>query len=134
MAITVPAEGQIVSATTFGKPVADEVNRLTTLTTPPAWIPVTTFQNGWSNFDAVQVAAYRKIGDLVYLRGVIKGGTVPNVAFTLPAGYRPTQTCGFAVNANEVAGVINVRTSGTVDMQTGNPAYFWLTGIIFATS
>jgi hypothetical protein len=32
---------------------------------------------------------YRKVGDMVELRGVIRGGTAGTVAFTLPAGFRP---------------------------------------------
>lgn len=59
--------------------------------TPPAWTPITTFQNGWANLVAAseQSAQYRKIGDIVSLRGVISGGTMQVVAFILPVGFRP---------------------------------------------
>jgi len=57
--------------------------------TPPAWTPVT-FANGWTNFPgSEQPAQYRKIGDVVYLRGVITGGTMQQSAFILPVGFRP---------------------------------------------
>lgn len=55
----------------------------------PPWIPVT-YQNGWHlvNYSL----AYRKIGDIVYLRGDMGGGTNPGTVFTLPVGYRPPAT------------------------------------------
>jgi hypothetical protein len=54
------------------------------------WTSVTGFSNGWINYGSVfQTAQYRKIGDVVTLRGLIKSGTVGSSAFTLPAGYRP---------------------------------------------
>lgn len=55
---------------------------------PTAWTGVT-FENGWSNYAPVQACQYRKINDIVYLRGSMQGGTIGSVAFTLPAGFRP---------------------------------------------
>ena len=56
--------------------------------TPPAWTPCS-LTNGWKNNAAEQAAQYRKIGDVVTLRGPIDGGSLQGVAFTLPAGFRP---------------------------------------------
>jgi hypothetical protein len=59
------------------------------------WIPVTGFQNGWANYGgAFQPAQYRKIGDMVHLRGLIRNetgvnGPIPPAAFYLPPGFRP---------------------------------------------
>ena len=53
------------------------------------WTGVT-FQNGWANYGSgYQTCQYRKIGDVVQLRGVATNATGNTVAFTLPAGYRP---------------------------------------------
>jgi hypothetical protein len=44
--------------------------------------------NGW-NSTGLPTLQYRKLGDIVYLRGGIKGGTNGTVVFNLPVGYRP---------------------------------------------
>jgi len=46
MAITVPAPGQMIDATTFGKPVADELNRLTSV--GPGQYPKFGFEFTWT--------------------------------------------------------------------------------------
>lgn len=65
-------------------------------TAPPGWSsgdPVTvSFQNSWANVVGQQPASFRiHPATRVQMRGVISGGAVPSVVFTLPAGYRPTQ-------------------------------------------
>lgn len=50
------------------------------------WINVT-FQNGWTN--GASPVSYRKIGDIVFLRGQPTKGTLDGtVIATLPVGYR----------------------------------------------
>jgi len=59
-----------------------------------AWTPVT-FNNGWANKGGTdQTCQYRKIGDIVYLRGTMTktGITYGASAFQLPVGYRPPAT------------------------------------------
>jgi len=54
------------------------------------------FQSGWSNVSSQgHPLAFRKdpFGK-VMLRGVVSGGAVDSVIFTLPAGYRPASTAG----------------------------------------
>jgi hypothetical protein len=56
------------------------------------------FQNSWTDYDTTgswHPAAYRKVGDRGEVRGLIKNGAANSVAFTLPVGYRPTQTLIF---------------------------------------
>ena len=58
---------------------------------PTAWTAVT-FENGWVNEGGPsQVVQYRKVADIVYLRGTMKrtGVTYGQTAFTLPVGFRP---------------------------------------------
>lgn len=85
----------------------------------PGWTAVSTFANGWSHYGGGwRSARYRKIGDEVYVEGMIYGGTVgPAVtALTLPAGYRPAAsqqpmfvtTAEFHIDSN---GVLSVRTT-----------------------
>ena len=55
------------------------------------WIAVS-FENSWANAGGSdQVCQYRKIGDIVHLRGVMRRNPVTfgQTAFTLPVGYRP---------------------------------------------
>lgn len=48
------------------------------------------FENSWANFGGGYGGArFRKVGDRVYLDGMIAGGSVGTV-FTLPVGYRPS--------------------------------------------
>lgn len=89
MAITVPKDGDIISAGTFGIPVANEVNRMTPIATVTPWADLA-LQNGYANEAGFQKAQYRKIGDVVYLRGSITVATTNTAyVFTLPAGFRP---------------------------------------------
>lgn len=55
------------------------------------WTSITP-ASGWSNYgNSYTNLAYRKIGNVVHLRGVLSGGgTVDAALFTLPAGARPS--------------------------------------------
>ena len=97
-----------------------------------AWI-APTFLNAWVNFGGVTLAAgYRKIADVVYLRGTIKSGTIAAAAFTLPAGYRPHIQQIFISDSNNLIGRVTVGTSGNVIPQIGSNAYYTLDGICFS--
>lgn len=118
--------------------VAASISLLRAAAVPGAWTAVLGgigFTNGWVNFDAGHPAQYRKIGDEVELRGLIKTGTVGTGAFTLPAGFRPFQTDDtFPVASNGAYGQVTVFATGVV--QIGNPAsnvYAYLSGIRFST-
>lgn len=74
------------------------------------------FTNAWVNFGAPYFnASYWKdpLG-FIHLRGRIKTGTVGNAAFTLPPGYRPAATVGFAVLSNSTIGGLHVEADGEV--------------------
>ena len=57
-----------------------------------------TLLNGWVNYDtnAYQAARYRKIGDEVYITGLVRSGTLGTAVFNLPVGYRPLRNLHFA--------------------------------------
>jgi hypothetical protein len=56
----------------------------------PAWLPMTLI-NGWTNIGAPswQTAGYRKVGDIVSLRGLITNSTTGGTFWNVPAGYGP---------------------------------------------
>lgn len=60
---------------------------------PTAWTAVSGgvgFQNSWVDFGgAFPTAQYRKVGDVVSIRGLVKSGASNTTIFTLPVGFRP---------------------------------------------
>lgn len=86
---------------------------------------------GWQRVE------YRKIGDIVYLRGLlhkIDHAAIPSntVVAILPAGFRPPEIVGFSMASNWR---VDVRTSGDIfpSVATGSELVF-LDGITFSTS
>lgn len=71
----------------------------------PPWFNATLL-NGWNNLGAPwAITQYRRVGDIVYIRGHVNNATAPpataaQAIFTLPPGYRPAayeifgQNCG----------------------------------------
>lgn len=49
------------------------------------------FMNGWHSLDTGRTTRYMKVGDVVYMQGVVTGGGKGSAAFTLPEGYRPSR-------------------------------------------
>lgn len=138
MPITRPTTKTIISTTGWGIPITDELNRLTPLVdgrTPTAWVTVAAFTGGWVSFDATRPPQYRKIGDVVFLRGVVKNGAINSSAFTLPAGYRyPVGDMSFIVDSNAAVGSVNVGSNGNVvPGPLGSNAYFRLDTIFYST-
>ncbi len=82
-------------------------------------------------------AQYRKIGDVVYLRGIIHKadhGAIPGDSLlgTLPPGFRPPATMFFYV---DLWGTIKVMSSGDVVSPSGDPNdNMWVNIINFSTS
>ena len=76
------------------------------------------FTNSWV-VSGVYTVSYRLIGQTVFLKGRISGGTA-NVAFTLPAGYRPAQTSYFCIwdNTASAGKRLIIDTAGAVTPQT----------------
>lgn len=96
------------------------------------------FSNSWANLGSgYQTAGYRKVGGVVYLRGVIASGTTTDgtAVFSLPVGFRPTATESFPTSNSASPSVdtrVEINTSGAV-MVYGpvNNAYVTLSGISF---
>lgn len=97
------------------------------------WTDVASFTNSWVNYDVALYtrASYRKVNDLVYVRGLIRSGTVGQSAFTLPAGYRPQRSHHFACVSNNILGTARIQADGLVVLTVGDATWFSLDGIVF---
>lgn len=97
--------------------ILDEIDTLQALTTPTAWTNVTfsgTWVNSGSGWQDVQ---YRKLGDMVQLRGsctlgaAVSGTTI----FTLPVGFRPPARLSFATEGSANFRWFLIESTGTVN-------------------
>jgi len=80
------------------------------------WIGVS-YSNGWADTASYQGVEYRRVGDVVQVRGRMGTGDSTDIAFTLPTGYRPPASFSVqSVNSNSTPGValLNVSSGGTV--------------------
>jgi hypothetical protein len=91
-----------------------------------------TLNSGWSNTYGSPYAAAQFVKDitgLVKLKGTVSGGT--GVIFTLPAGYRPTDTVLFPTWANSALGRLSVNSAGEVNLDSGTATNVDLSPISF---
>lgn len=117
---------------TFYTPTAADWNiiedNLSFLYGDAAWTNVAAFTNSWAA--GGPAPAYILIGRVVYLRGVMTAGTANTVAFTLPAGYRPSAAHNQLVtNGTGTANLLTIGTTGTVTPL--NSAIVWLSNVSF---
>lgn len=88
------------------------------------------FVNGWLNYDAANYnpAGYRKIGKVVYLRGLVKSGTTAADIFILPPGFRPLKNAHYATPSNAAFGILEIcvaaGTPGGVKCNVGSNVWF----------
>lgn len=106
-----------------------QVNDLLFLYGDSTWTAVATYTNSWAASGTTP--GYILQGRTVYLRGAMTAGTAGDAAFTLPAGYRPTQASEFIVSVGSTTvNQVIVNTSGTV--VPTNSTTVWLSGISFS--
>lgn len=112
----------------------------TMLLSAPAWT-APTLLNSWVNFGGSQSTAGYYLDtrtQIVHLRGLIKSGTGAAAAFTLPAGHRPPLNLIFPTVLNnggaDVAGHVDIDTSGNVKPNVTASVWFTLDGLSFRTS
>ncbi len=95
------------------------------------WI-APTLGNSWVNYGGTfQVAQYRKHGDVVRLRGVIKSGTINALAFDLPSGFIPPADLQFATTSAGAYGTLLIygatnSAAGAVIPGSGSNVSFFL--------
>lgn len=91
---------------------------------PTAWAaPV--LLNGWADLGGIaQITQYRRIGDVVQVRGVLTAGAIGAIAFVLPVGFRPPAALLFATDSNGAYGQFSIEANGNVTPNVGVPASF----------
>lgn len=85
-------------------------------------------QNGWAPYgNGFNPPTYFKDSlGIVHLRGMVRGGTLRNTIFTLPAGYRPINRGLFLVaSAMPSAGATNGSGFGRVDVANDGQVTAW---------
>jgi hypothetical protein len=89
--------------------------------------------NAWVNYGAgFDTAGYYYGHNRVYLKGLIKNGSLENSAFFLPLGYRPPQTEIFSVISANAIGRVDVQPNGNVVTRSPcNNIWVSLSGISF---
>ena len=85
------------------------------------WITVSSFTNSW--VAGSRTVQYRRQGNSVRVRGIAQSGTAGTIAFTLPAGFRPTVAYAVLGQSGTTVG-----TALTVD--TGGGVTISATGLI----
>lgn len=98
------------------------------------WTPLT-LQGLWVNYGGWANAAFRKVNDMVYLRGLIRSGAVGTIGY-LPAGYRPPAAVLFPVHTGEphTLGRVDIQPTGEIAHSSGQNGYVSLSGIVFGVT
>lgn len=146
---TAPVAKQTITGAGSGAALADLLTKLastglitnsTTGVTPEAWHEVgaagePAFQNGWVNFGGIYgTAAFRKDPfGTVYLKGMVKSGTLGSNIYVLPVGYRPAARGIFASLGSNAVARIDVDSDGSVFVNATLASSAWMTlnGITF---
>jgi hypothetical protein len=91
-----------------------------------------TLAGTWANYGLSYTSAgyWRDTSGVVHIQGMVKSGGAALI-FTLPAGYRPSATYRQVVDTSGGGGVLEITSSGAVNMASGNNAYFCLDGTSF---
>lgn len=92
-----------------------------------------TFANSWVNFGSTfrDAGYWRDAAGVVHILGTVKSGTIDTVMFTLPAGFRPSETLLFSVPSNAAFGYVEVQGDGDVICKVGDNTFVGLDGISF---
>ena len=106
--------------------------------TPPGWMPVT-FTNGFYNYGGTyQTCQYRKVGDVVYLRGLAARASDSALPmFTMPVGFRPPADVIFTVQTNGGSLRLDILSNGNAQQQpgaAGSQAFVTLANISYSVT
>ena len=120
--MTFKANGEI-NATSF---VGDGSGLTDLSLNDTGWISLTPYlSNGWVVTSAIYPVLYKKVGDTVFIQGLVKDGTSSTVFTGLPTSIRPPHTIYLApAYETEVVSnwhAITVDTGGTMQARTYDP-------------
>lgn len=93
------------------------------------------FGSGWGNYGSGYAnGQYKKVGDLVFVTGLVgrSSGSGTTIA-TLPSGYRPLARHTFSVRTNSGVGVVDILTTGAIELVSGGATFTQLSGLVFST-
>jgi hypothetical protein len=110
----------IVAATAAGA-VALPQAAVGAVATPGVTFTNLTLINGWSSYSSVSPAV-AEISGVVYFRGAIffSGGSTNNVAFVLPAAFRPSRYVDVPVDMDmATGGELNIAPNGVTQVISG---------------
>src|SRR4029453_9280226 len=138
-----PDEGYVGDSapTNAGVQLWYDTDAVPTVTAVP-WI-APTLLNGWTIYQpgsGYSVPGYRKVGDIVYIRGMVTGGTMTSgiAILTLPVGYRIPGGAYFMIAAagTPTAKRLQVNTSGDLLIPSALDSNAWLNldGIFFSVT
>jgi hypothetical protein len=99
-----------------------------TVQVPDDWVALT-LTSPWTAFTStltVNVPSVRKNANgEVFMRGAVKGGTVPSFAATLPAAYRPDARLICVTDGDDAFARFNIRATGEIEPVIGTAATFF---------
>lgn len=104
--------------------------------TPPAWTPLTPL-NGWTVLSSYVTPGYRKIGDIVTLRGVVVGSSATSATIaSLPVGFRPggRELIPNIYNDTPTPSYVDLRTNGDIIVSSTPRVWTTLSGIQFSVT
>eukprot|EP01084_Bolivina_argentea_P290266 498550_1 len=90
-------------------------------------------KNNWVNYGASwETAKACKIRNIVYMKGLVKGGQLNTVITTLPEGWRPAKYRIFGLAQNDGKAVrVNVQPNGSIYLNSAYISWISLDGIQF---
>lgn len=102
------------------------------------WIYVGTtgapaFVNGWSNDSSADYnrLSFRRISDVVWIRGVVFGGTLGSVVTNLPIGFRPQSSEYIPAFCAAGASQARIEANGNLSMIGGSVTRNFFDGVSF---
>ena len=88
--------------------------------------------NSWVNHTTELPVSYWIDSDgLVHVEGQVTTGTIGQIVFTLPLGFRPTDEVRFASASNGAFGETYITPAGSVYALVGSNARFSFSGVAF---
>jgi hypothetical protein len=132
--VDVEADGRVVPVTGSGTFYLDGISFY-----PAAYAGLfnaAAFTAGWTDFAGSfsATAYYKDQYGRVHLRGLMRSGTVPGTAFTLPAGFRASRRTVFATMSNSLFGRVDAYENGQVIVDNGSNAWVSVSGMMFPAS
>jgi archaellum component FlaF (FlaF/FlaG flagellin family) len=93
-----------------------------------------TFLGSWTNFGSgFHNAQFRRMGDVVELRGLVRGGAQGSTIFNLPVGFRPlSRVLVPTVTSPDAIGRIDIDAGGNVIAVKSDPNWLGLDSVRFS--